>query len=163
MSGKIDKRKVLQALKEKLQHQLKVVTESAQSAHGAAVHEESKAEDKYDTRGLEASYLAGAQSKRALELEQQITRLAQLSVLDFSASQPIGTTALVTVSAEAGEETYLLMPFAGGVCVEVNGIDIRCITPQSPLGAVLMGKAPGDEVELRVGGKTRDLEITSVQ
>ena len=40
---------------------------SARSAHEEATSEQSKAENKYDTRGLEAAYLAGAQSRQAAE------------------------------------------------------------------------------------------------
>ena len=44
--------------------ELEVIKKSAEIAHDDATHEESRAENKYDTRGLESSYLAGAQMER---------------------------------------------------------------------------------------------------
>jgi transcription elongation GreA/GreB family factor len=36
------------------------------------------------------------------------------------------------------------------------------VTPQSPLGRGLLGKRQGDECEVAVGGKTRQLAIVRV-
>ena len=60
----MNKRDLLNLFANKIAEDLLVMTKAALAAHEAATHSESKAEDQYDTRGLEASYLAGAQSKR---------------------------------------------------------------------------------------------------
>lgn len=43
-----------------------------------ATHEDTKAENKYDTHGLEASYLARAQSERVLDLKTLRIRTSSL-------------------------------------------------------------------------------------
>ena len=60
-----DKQAIIDRLVEKLQSEAEALVRAAQAAHEAATHEESRAEDHHDTRGLEASYLAGAQAQRA--------------------------------------------------------------------------------------------------
>ena len=74
------KQKILAKLREKLEAEMQVMISAALIAREDATHEESKAEDKYDTRGLEASYLAGAQAKRAAELQRIIHSLQNLEI-----------------------------------------------------------------------------------
>lgn len=158
----MNKRKVIEAFKAEIREQLRVLVESAQAAHGAATHEESKPEDKYDTRGLEASYLAGAQSKRVMERQQQLTLFEHLEVLTFGPEDPILATALVTLASESQISHFLLMPFGGGLSVTCEGTIVRCITPQSPLGKVLLGKRLGDEIEVAIGKSPKVYEIVQL-
>ena len=60
---------LLKQLAAKLEAELATIRAAAQATHAAATHPDAKAENKYDTRGLEASYLAGAQQERVAELE----------------------------------------------------------------------------------------------
>ncbi len=57
-----------------------ILKEAALATYEAATHEESKPENEYDTRGLEASYLAGAQAKRTAEIEELLIILKHLDV-----------------------------------------------------------------------------------
>src|SRR4051812_31278987 len=57
------KEELVKAIIAKLNHNLGILERAARAAHAEATHESSKAENKYDTRGLEASYLAGGQSR----------------------------------------------------------------------------------------------------
>lgn len=54
----MDKRALIKKIVAQLEAELALLTKAARSAHAEATHESSKAENKYDTRGLEASYLA---------------------------------------------------------------------------------------------------------
>ena len=54
----MNKHAVLQLILEKLTVDLDIVQRAAQTAYETATHEENIAENKYDTLGLEASYLA---------------------------------------------------------------------------------------------------------
>ena len=49
---------------DKLQADLRIAKDALRASHEAATHAESKAENKYDTRGLEAAYLADGQRRR---------------------------------------------------------------------------------------------------
>ena len=66
----VDKGKLVEALVAQLQKDLEVLNQAAVATYQGAIHADSRAEDQYDTRGLEASYLAGAQAKRVAELER---------------------------------------------------------------------------------------------
>ena len=55
-----------------LTESLGVLEKAARASHEEATHESSKAESKYDTRGLEAAYLAGGQARQAKEIMDSI-------------------------------------------------------------------------------------------
>jgi hypothetical protein len=61
---KMNKCALLKKIVAKLTSELEVYFRAAQASRAEATHEQSKAESKYDTRGLEASYLARGQSKQ---------------------------------------------------------------------------------------------------
>lgn len=54
----MNKQDVLQRIIDKLNIDLDIAERAAQTAYETATHEENIAENKYDTLGLEASYLA---------------------------------------------------------------------------------------------------------
>lgn len=159
----MEKKQLLKLFEIQIEQVLSTLLLSAKEAHAAATHAESKAEDQYDTRGLEASYLAGAQSRRALELGQTLDMYRFIDVKTFAANDPIVATALIELHNEEGRAThYLLMPSGGGMSVTWEGKRVQCITPQSPLGEALLGKRRGDDVTVRVDGQDRDYEIVAV-
>jgi len=65
---------------------------AAREAHAAATDPDAKAESKYDTRGLEASYLAAGQAKQAETLAEAIQALESASFPDFGPDAPIAAT-----------------------------------------------------------------------
>ena len=64
----MDKFLLQQQVLERLAEDLLEVEEAVRVAHEAATHEENIAENKYDTLGLEAAYLATGQARRAVLL-----------------------------------------------------------------------------------------------
>lgn len=152
-------KKIISQLESNLELQLK----AAREAHVAATHEEAVAEDKYDTRGLEASYIAQGQANRAQEIALALEAYRTLELRPFSEDDPIRLTALVRLeSEEAGERTVFLGPEAGGLKVEEGGEILVVITPASPLGRELLGKETGDLVTVP-GRGVREYEILSVE
>ncbi len=159
----MDKNKIRELFAAKIEQMRQLLTAAALEAHAAATHAESKAEDKYDTRGLEASYLAGAQAARALELERMANVYRFIDLKDFGPDSPITATAVVELRSEDGRKAlYFLMPNGGGMSVDWEGKKVQSITPQSPIGEALLGKKQGDEISVSVAGKQTDFEITSV-
>lgn len=156
------KEKLVKAFIAQITADLAVMTEAALAAHEAATHTESKAEDQYDTRGLEASYLAGAQSKRALELEQLLAIFRNIDVRTFSENDPISATALIELSSEGKSSLLLLMPQGGGMKIHFEGKLVTIVTPQSPTGAGLLGRKVGDEIEVEIQRAKKEYEITRV-
>lgn len=160
--GLMHKRDLIAKFRDKIATDLAAVTQAALAAHGAATHSESKAEDKYDTRGLEASYLAGAASKRAMELQEMLDLFQHVDVKDFTVDSKIASTALIELDGD-GQTTYcLLMPKGGGQSVVYEGKTVQCITPQSPMGEALLGMKVGDQISVTVKGVLRDYDIARV-
>jgi len=140
----LNKHAIIESIVAHLVRELEGYALSARSAHAEATHEQSKAENKYDTRALEASYLARGQSKQAMELEQSIQQYAALEVRPFAAGDPIDVGALVRLEADGSQRYYYLGPRAGGVEIVWEGTEITVVTPQSPIAQELIGKKVGD-------------------
>lgn len=66
----MDKCLLQQQVLERLAEDLLQVEQAARVAHETATHEENIAENKYDTLGLEAAYLATGQARRAEAIRQ---------------------------------------------------------------------------------------------
>jgi len=159
----VNKRAIIQKITTKLADELELYFRAAQSARAEATHEQNKAEHKYDTRGLEASYLARGQSRQAAELEAAIAEFEKLEARKFAADEPIGVGALVELE-HGGEKTfYFVGPRAGGTEVIHDRKEILVITPQSPLGAQLVGRKSGSQPELNFGGSRQPARIVSVE
>lgn len=145
----MNKIELFEILKKEISLQLDLAINSAQSTLESATHEESKAENKYDTRGLEASYLARAQGERVLDLKSLRNGLDSLRVRNFDADSPIAITALIELGLSEKNIWVLLLPKGGGHNFTYDKKNIKVITPESPLGAKLIGQTVDDVI--RVG------------
>ena len=139
-----------------------VYTHSAREAHAEATHEQNKAENKYDTRGLEAGYLARGQSRQAADVTQAIQRYELLPVRDFAAQDPIDIGAVVELEREGERAVYFVGPLAGGIEIECEGRSVQVITPNSPMGLQLVGHKQGARLSIKVGGASESYRIVAV-
>lgn len=159
----MQKKLIMDNLLRQLESNLEMLINTAQEARLAATSEESKAENKYDTRGLEASYLAGAQAKRSQDLELSILQLKKLKVKDFKEDQSVDVTAIVHVEINGEGQKYLfVLPNSGGSKIEFEKKIISVITPESPLGTLLVGKYVGDNFILKLNNKDSEYEILNI-
>ena len=159
----MNKRAIIQKITAKLVSELEVYFRAAQFSRAEATHESNKAENKYDTRGLEASYLARGQSKQAAELEAAIAEYQKLGVKKFAAGDAINIGALVELEHGGESSLYFVGPRAGGTEVIHDKKEILVITPQSPLGEQLIGKQAGDQPQLTFGGAKQATKILRVE
>ena len=144
----IDKNLLFEQILLELDKKLKILVDSAFEAKEASTNEESKAENKYDTRGLEASYLASGQAKRAQELQEQIFQLKKVKLQAFTEDDPINISAIVNLLVnEKTKKTVFLIPI-GGLELEFQGYKIQTITLEAPLGRYLHGQQVGDDFEM---------------
>ncbi len=131
----------------KLETDLHNAQVALQTAHEAATHEENVAENKYDTLGLEAGYLAHGQARRVVEIEQALAAYRNLQLREFDSAKGIQLSALVLLESDSGQQRQLFLgPDGAGLKVQLEGVEIMTITPRSPMGQSLLGKAPGDVV-----------------
>jgi transcription elongation GreA/GreB family factor len=159
----MNKRTLIQKIITQLASELEVYFRAAQNSRAEATHEQNKAESKYDTRGLEASYLARGQSQPAAELEAAIAEFEKLEVRKFAVGEGIGVGALVELEVGGEKSFYFIGPRAGGTEVMQDKKKILVITPQSPLGAQLMEKRQGDKPRLELAGRSQPAHIVSVE
>ena len=145
-----------------LSESLGVLEKAARASHAEATHESSKAESKYDTRGLEAAYLAGGQARKAKEILDSIELYEAMTAKNFAADEPIDLTALVDLDANGARSLYFIGPKNGGLEIEYKRREITVITPQSPLGQDLMGKKAGDRWVVKPPGSGVKYHIVSV-
>ncbi len=157
------KKELIHTFANYLKAELEVLTAAAKATYEAATHEESKAENEYDTRGLEASYLAGAQAKRVTEIREVLSQFQTLEFKEFTEKNPVLSTALVDVAINGKKSTLLFLPKGGGVSFTVDGKAIQIVTPHSLLGEAILGAKVGDEVEYEVGPKVQVCEILGIQ
>lgn len=156
----MNKQQLLIQVIAELEKNLDMLIATAIEAKEAATSEESKAENKYDTRGLEASYLAGAQAKRAAELKHQIKALKEIEIQNYSdQASKIAVTSLVEVQTEDDKKWFFLLPFAGGLNIKN---EVQVLTPSSPLGKSLIGQEVGGYFELRTNKQTKEYEILNI-
>jgi transcription elongation GreA/GreB family factor len=159
----MNKRAIIKKVVLKLTTELEVYFRAAHASRTEATHEQSKAESKYDTRGLEASYLARGQSKQAAELEAAIADFEKLNARPFAAGEPVAVGALVELETDGDQSFYFIGPRAGGTEVLHDKKEILVITPQSPLGEQLAGKKAGESLQLRFGGEMRAAKLLVVE
>lgn len=113
-------------------------------AREAATGADTKAENKYDTRGLEASYLAAGQAEQADELARALLSVESFEFTDFDLDDPIAVGALVETEQDDELRHYLLAPAGGGIVLETEeGGQVTVLGPASPLAAKLLGKVSG--------------------
>ena len=149
---------------EKLSVDLDIAQRAAQTAYETATHEENIAENKYDTLGLEASYLAAGQAKRVEEIKQALTLCQNLPLRAYDDQRGIEIGALLGLEDENGRQQWLfLAPDGAGLKVDVVGQPVTVITPRSPLGKSLLGKFEGDEVEILVAGARQHFTVTEAR
>ena len=158
----INKRALIKKIVARLTAELEVYHRAAQAAHAEATHEQNKAENKYDTRGLEASYLAHGQSRQALETKTAIAAFETLTVRKFRTGEPVDLGALVELELRGERSLYFFGPKAGGTELVHEGREILVITPRSPLGGQLQGKKQGDFLELSLASARDPYQVISV-
>ena len=156
----MNKAAVIQKILEALQSELETYVRAAKFSHAEATAEENRAENKYDTRGLEASYLAAGQANKVMELESAIEAFENLKDQTTTGTVEIGS--LVELEQDDFVEFYLIGPTAGGTEVELRGKEVLVITPESPLGSQLMDHETGDQCTLEVGGRQQKATVLSV-
>ena len=158
----VNKTALLQQLKEHLAARMDAFERSARATHEEATHEQNKAENKYDTRALEASYLAQGQTRQALEVIEALEELERFSCRDFLPADPIAPGALVELEGVDGNAWYFLVPFAGGTELAMGGVEVLVLNPNSPLGQALNGRKGNEKIRLQLGRQSLAYRVKSV-
>lgn len=154
---------LLKQLIDNAKHELIQLEAAAKSHKDFATDQEFKAESKYDTRALEASYLASAEAKRVEELKLEVQILEEV---DLNASKKLGEIsigALIELEHKKQKRFYFLIPTAGGTMLKVKEETVLVVSVFSPIGDALMGLKVGEEFEVETPKETRHYQVVSFQ
>lgn len=161
MAARISKEALKDELVRLVEADLAALEKAQQATVAGATHSEAKAENDKDTRALEQTYLARGQAMRVEDTREGLARIRTMPLKRFSDEMPIAAGALITAEDDDGKHLFFMAPFGGGV--KLLGGRVQVVTPKSPLGAVLLGKLPDDEAEVKHAGKVRTLTILDVE
>jgi transcription elongation GreA/GreB family factor len=159
-----NKKQLIDVIITALTQELQQAIDAANDAHAAAVDDQSVAETQYDTLAIEAGYLAEGQSKRVTEFQQAIDTYQALTLVDFDENSVVTLGALVQLSADSKTNHWFFIgPAAGGFRCQQDKQNITVITPQSPMGTVLIGKQQDDDIVIMLGTNKREDYIVEVK
>ena len=126
-----------------LENDLRRLQAANADASAGATHSEARAETKWDTCGLEASYLARGHAQQFKALAADVHELRAFTAPSFKEA-PIDVGALIEVKQCGEVMWFYLLPCGGGTELHADGVEVTVITPDSPVGAALIGKRAGD-------------------
>ena len=154
----MNKQTILKALITELEEDLRRQLAANEVASAGATDGEARAETKWDTCGLEASYLARGHAQQFQALAADVHNLRGFSAADYT-GRPIGPGALVEVDATGETLLFFLLHCGGGVELDIEGQEVTIITPESPVGAALAAKVQGDAFSFRAGISWKILRV----
>lgn len=160
--GRLNKSKVMNAIITQIEKELEVAIHAAKVAHQDATNEESKPENEYDTRALEASYVARGQAQRVAELKEALYEFKHTLLQDFADHMPIKSTALIEVECDDKKSMLFFMPKGGGISVVVDNTRVQVVTPSTPLGEALLQTKKGDQITIDLGKTEKDYDVLDV-
>ena len=159
----MDKPSLQQQVLARLAQDLLQTEQAALAAHETATHEENIAENKYDTLGLEAAYLATGQARRAEAIRQALAHWRQFQPRPYDASLGIQLGALVCLVDAQGQQQHLFLgPVGGSMTLPSGDGVVQVISSESPLGRALMGRCEGDEVSIQIASVRQQFEVLQV-
>ena len=159
----MDKLLLQQQVLERLADDLLQAEGAARSAHESATHTENIAENKYDTLGLEAAYLATGQARRAVAIRKAMVDWRQFRPRPYDASKGIQLGALVClVDSDARQQWLFLGPDGGSMKLGSGAQLVQVVSGEAPLGRAMLGKCEGDEVSMEVAPNRQRFEVLRV-
>lgn len=122
--------------------------------------EDFKQESKYDTRAIEAGYLAGALNKRYEENKLELNLLRSFELPNHQDTVQVGH--VVCIKENSQEMYYFILPITGGKNINLNHIDIQVISNKSPIGSAILGLAVNDYFDFQGPKGIKELEILAI-
>jgi hypothetical protein len=146
----LDKSEIIKALLEVMESNLRRQFDANKNASDGATNAESRAETKWDTCGLEASYLARGHALQFKQTAAQVDELRAMEPQSFVGKQ-IGVGALVEVDSDGETMFFFLMNHGGGTELKLDFGEVTVVTPESPVGVAMQGKEQGNRYQLKSG------------
>lgn len=161
----MDKRFLIDQLVDRLRESATVARRAGQAAADEAREGATPAEKREDARvALEQGGLARGQAERATRVAAELSTLEVFRPGRQTPGGPVALGAVVEVEDDSQGRTFFLAPVGAGVELTGPGGDgyLSVVTPQSPIGRVVLGKRVGDTLEVAVQGEIREWTVTFV-
>lgn len=140
------KAQLLERIRARMSARLDRLRAAARETRDAATDPGCRAESKYDTRSLEASYLAAGQSRQIDETAHGLRLLEHFTPREFDLADAVDLGALVEVADGDSSGHFLLVPASGGATEADGDREVTLLSPESPLFRELLGKRVGDSL-----------------
>ena len=158
----LSKEQVFKQIREGLRNQISGTEKAVEQAREAFKVGDDRAENRGERGAIqEKSWLLSAQAARLDELRRQLFAIENTE-LEAHSAVSLGAVVLVEEPDGGRREHYLVHPALGGTEIEVEGLTLLAISPASPMGAALLGRRAGDEIEVQLPATTRRLTILEV-
>ena len=144
----MDKYKIVEELVKLANAELIKAEEAYNSTNMMATEGDMKQESKYDTRGIEAAYLAGAQKKRVEELKLDLRKLEDFLGFEFKKNDEVVLGSIVEVNMGKEVRRYFVAPAFGGIQLHIGDESVYVISLISPMGDAMLGLSEDEEFEL---------------
>lgn len=154
------KEKIKKILLDKVKEDLSKAKEAALSSKELTTKGDLKSDGKYDTRAIEAGYLASAQNKRVEELEQDEKLLESIEFINTSSEVSIGS--LVELEVNNIKRKYFISSASGGSFVQIQGEAILVISVFSPIGKEVLGLSVNEEFEVEANEQSKIYKVVSL-
>lgn len=145
-----------------LNRQLEMTRGASLDAASYATDSEAKADSKWDTQGLEASYLAAGQAAHVVELGEAIQSLKGIQVeLEADGKKDVVEKgSLVSCEMNGFKCHFFVSDLEGGISVDCEGEKVTVITPQSPIAHQIIGRKAYDGFTMPNGGSGLILAVS---
>lgn len=147
------KKKIRDELVLKLETELHEIESAALSSRAYAIQDDLKQEGKYDTRAIEASYMASAQQARVDELKLDLQMIKELDIDHTSEHIELG--ALVLLEQNGRDVWYFISSALGGTMLNIDDKVILVISVFSPVGSEALNLSTGDSFEVETPKENR--------
>lgn len=138
---------VISQLKAQFETKISALKSALADSEEGASGDETKSEGKYDTRAVEAAYLAEAQAEQLALAEEDEAIFKRFEAPAHDLSDEISMGALVETDSDGEIAFFYLAPTGGGMIIDFLGCELTVVTPESRLYQSLIGKKMGDTLE----------------
>ncbi|MFT5583991.1 MAG: hypothetical protein ACI9VR_001575 [Cognaticolwellia sp.] len=152
----MQKAQAIDALKRAFRLELAAIEQASAAARDETTNAETKQESKYDTRAIEASYLARGQAVRVSALRQLTAWFEQLQ------ARPCTEIQVGALFQLEGSADWFFMAPVGGSGADLAGQRIKVISPASPLGKALSELESSDTATLSSPQGERSVTVSVV-
>lgn len=162
----MNRKTVIDLIIRALEARFETAKAAAQQAREAAINEESVAETKYDTFGLESSYLAHGQSQRVIECENDWMQFSRQVPVEGDAKGKVALWSLirlVPLNSSMPLRYFFISNIAGGLSLQYQSSSLVLVSPETPVGKILLSQEEGECISLTLAGKSTEFEIDLIQ